>query len=54
MHCNFSDVKGGLRGDCLDLVVNTLPHVEVRDIKAVVIKEMLNKKNKNLNYTIKS
>ena len=48
-------LKGGLRGNCLDLVVGILPHVEVQDIRAAVIEEMLKKKkNKNLDYTVKS
>ena len=48
-------LKGGLRGDCLDLVAGILPRVEIRDIKAAVMEEMLNKKkNKNSDYTIKS
>ena len=48
-------LNGGLSGDCLNLVVGILPHVEVRDIKVAVMEEMLNKKkNKNSDYTVKS
>ena len=39
-------LKGELRGDCLDLVMSILQHVEVQDIRAAVIKEILNKKKK--------
>ena len=44
-----------LKGNCLDLVAGILPYVEIWDIRAAVIEEMLNKKKKkNLDYTIKS
>ena len=44
----------GLRGNYLNLVAGILPCVEIQDIKAAVMEEMLNKKkNKYSDYTIK-
>ena len=47
-------LKEELKGDCLDLIAGILSHIEIQDIRAAVIEEILNKKkNKNSDYTIK-